>query len=225
MSGAGAAMRRVFVDGERAALDEPRVAELAGLAARIRELTEAVVHTDVDAAEVAAVSEEIAALTRRLSAARRSAPPIAAPVPGAPQIGRQLANPVTGPLNPIAPPVTIETRPDRTVFCDFTLTSVYEGPPGFVHGGVSAMVLDQLLGAAAHAAGAPGMTAALDLRYRRPTPYGVPLRGEAEVTGVVGRRTHTAARIIAPDGTVTVEATAVFVLPRGLSPEVLQAAE
>jgi uncharacterized protein (TIGR00369 family) len=212
MNAARAAMRRAFVAGERHALDDDQVTVLAELAARVRELTEVVIFTDVDAAEIAAVSEQVEALTARLSVARRRTPPVAhLDGSGAP---RQLASPVTGLLNPIAPPLEFVVGSDGTVSTEFTLSAVYEGPPGLVHGGVSAMVLDQLLGAAAMANGTPGMTATLTMRYRRPTPHGVPLVAEAKTTRVEGRKTFVDGRIIDPDGAPTVEATGMFVMPR-----------
>ncbi|MQY02931.1 PaaI family thioesterase [Actinomadura macrotermitis] len=214
MSGAEAVMRRDFAARERHAPDEAQVAALTGLAARVRELTEAVVHTDVDPAEADAVAAEIAALTARLTAARREHPPVAAL--GADGRLRHLANPVSGELNPIAPPVLLEIVPDGGgVRAEFTLSDVYEGPPSFVHGGVSALILDQLLGAAAAVNGTPGMTATLELRYRRPTPHGVPLTAEAKVSRVDGRKTYVDAAITGPDGKATVQATAMFVMPQG----------
>ncbi|MCW2915387.1 MAG: thioesterase superfamily protein [Actinomycetia bacterium] len=211
MSGAMAAIQRVFVMREQHALDPDQIEVLAELAARVRELTEAVVFTDVDAAEVSEVAEEVAELTARLSAFRRSAPPIAQ-LDGH-GVVRQLASPVSGRLNPIAPPVEIKVSPDRTVHCEFTLSAVYEGPPGFVHGGISALILDQLLGAAAAANGTPGMTATLDVRYRRPTPLGVPLTAEAKATRVDGRKTYVDAFVFGPDGKPTIEASAMFIMP------------
>jgi uncharacterized protein (TIGR00369 family) len=104
--------------------------------------------------------------------------------------------------------------PDGTVRSSFTLNAVYEGPPSYVHGGVSAMVLDHLLGMAAAANGTPGMTASLELHYRRPTPWGVPLTAEGKVTRTEGRRTWADGRIKDPEGKTTVEATAMFIMPR-----------
>jgi acyl-coenzyme A thioesterase PaaI-like protein len=212
MTGAGAAMQRVFVTREQHALGPGQEDLLAGLAARVRELIEAVVLTDVELAEVAEVAGEVAKLTARLSAVRRVAPPIAQ-LDGQGLV-RQLASPVSGRLNPIAPPVEMRAQPDGSVRCEFTLSAVYEGPPGFVHGGVSALILDQLLGSAAAANGTPGMTATLDLRYRRPTPYGVPLAAEARTVRVEGRKTYVDAVISGPDGKPTVEATAMFIMPQ-----------
>lgn len=214
MSGSGASVQRIFRHEERHPLEAEQVSELAELAARVRELTEAVVFTDVDRAEVAAVGAEIAALTGRLRAVRRDQPPVGK-FEGHGML-RQLASPVTGVLNPIAPPVEIEILPDGTARCEFTLSAVYEGPPGFVHGGVAALVLDQLLGAAALANGTPGMTATLEMRYRRPTPCAVPLTAEAKAVRVEGRKTFVAARINGPDGRTTVEADGMFIMPSAL---------
>ncbi|TMQ90118.1 PaaI family thioesterase [Actinomadura soli] len=97
---------------------------------------------------------------------------------------------------------------------EFTFGPVYEGPPSYAHGGVSALVLDQVLGMAAAATGTPGMTATLELRYRRPTPLRVPLLVEAKASRVEGRKVYAAGTIAAPDGRVTVEATAMFVMPQ-----------
>src|SRR5690606_32749344 len=94
-----------------------------------------------------------------------------------------------------------------------TLGPLYEGPPAHVHGGMSAMVLDQALGTAAAAAGTPGMTATLEVRYRRPTPLGVPLSVEAKASRAEGRKVYATGTICDPDGRVTVEATGVFIRP------------
>ncbi|WP_131739971.1 PaaI family thioesterase [Actinomadura roseirufa] len=203
MGGEPAGRRRLAADETKA---------LAVLAARVRELTEATVLSGVDPAEVAAVADEVAVLTERLAAVRRHAPPL--DLSDALDLGGFVANPVAGPLNPIAPPVDIEVTPEGVARAVFTLGPVYEGPPAHVHGGISAMVLDQVLGMAAAAVGTPGMTATLDLRYRRPTPLGVPLSVEAKATRAEGRRVYADGSITGPEGRVTVEASAMFVVPK-----------
>ncbi|OLT38617.1 hypothetical protein BJF79_26385 [Actinomadura sp. CNU-125] len=203
-------MGEVFLDRDvLSGEDEER---LAALAAEVRELTEAMVHTRVSPAEAASVAAEVAALTARLNAARRDRPPYG--TVGANGLDRQIANPVTGRLNPIAPPVNFEVCEDGIVRAEFTLPSVYEGPPTFVHGGVSAMIMDQVLGMAAAATGTPGMTATLETRYRRPTPLGVPLTVEAKASRVEGRKIYADGTICGPDGRVTVEASAMFIAPQ-----------
>jgi acyl-CoA thioesterase FadM len=81
---------------------------------------------------------------------------------------------------------------------------------------MSALLMDQLLGAATTEAGLWGMTARLELDYRRPVPLQARLLLRAAVSEVAGRRTvisGTIALADAPEQTL-VEARAVFVIPR-----------
>ena len=101
--------------------------------------------------------------------------------------------------NAFAPPLVIEhdARANGDVWSDFHLGAAYEGPPGLVHGGVAAMILDQILGEAAGAGGKPGMTGTLTLIYRQGTPLG-DLRAEGWIdrsrASRRGRRARSSAR-------------------------------
>jgi acyl-coenzyme A thioesterase PaaI-like protein len=129
--------------------------------------------------------------------------------------GVRLYNPVTGAGSAFAPPLEIGQDGAVTVgLCALGLA--FEGPPGYAHGGVSAMLLDQMLGHAVGHSGNPGMTVRLDTGYRRPVPLLTPLRLTAEVTTIEGRRV-TATGVIATaaePGETLVEATGVFVALR-----------
>jgi hypothetical protein len=97
---------------------------------------------------------------------------------------------VIGFANPLAPPVVVEAVDGEltgSAFFDYQ----YEGPPTCVHGGVLAMVFDEMLGAANIVAGHPGMTGTLTIRYRSPTPLRTPLRLAARFTGREGRKIRT----------------------------------
>ncbi len=126
--------------------------------------------------------------------------------------GRPWGNTVVGVRNAAAPPLVIEHDDDGNVWSDFHLGAAYEGPPDLVHGGVSSMILDQMLGEAAGAGGKPGMTATLTLTYRQGTPLG-DLRAEAWIDRSSGYKTWAKGHIIGPDG-VTVEAEGLFILPK-----------
>ena len=73
--------------------------------------------------------------------------------------------------NPIAAPLQVFPE-DGFVRAQANMGAAYEGPPGVVHGGMVALLLDQVLGAAAFYAGVPGMTGTLTIRYRAATRLG-----------------------------------------------------
>lgn len=198
--------------GPSGALADPALlAARASLAARTRELVEAVVLSEAAIEELDAMAVEIANLAKRLGA--RHSPGPSQFGPGAADRRPQLDSPVTGEANPLAPPITIATTPKGTARAEFILGPIYQGPPDAVHGGVCAAILDSLLGAAAAAADRPGMTARLILSYLRPTPLGVPLVAEAWIRGVERRTTIVEGRILNERGELTVEATGEFSLP------------
>lgn len=125
--------------------------------------------------------------------------------------GVRMFNPVIGAGNPIAPPLRIEIGADGAEgWC--TLGQAYEGPPMYGHGGMSAMLIDQLLGHAAAASGHPGVTTDLSVRYRRPVPLDVPLRVWGRVVKVEGHRISAVGGITtaAEPGVPLVEAEARF---------------
>ena len=121
-------------------------------------------------------------------------------------------NVAIGLRNAIAPPLVIHHTPDK-VYTEIELGAAYEGPPGHVHGGVCALILDHVLGATAHQPGRPAFTGTLTIRYVRPTKLGR-LHAEAHVDRDDGSKTFAVGHI-SDDNGVTVEAEGVFIRPRG----------
>ncbi|HSJ22085.1 MAG TPA: PaaI family thioesterase [Nocardioidaceae bacterium] len=181
------------------------------LAERTRELIDASLHTTVDHATVEEVTAALESLTARLS--KETDPSFLGVKIGPDGSARNHGNAVVGLRNPFAPPLKVEKTPDGTALASFRLGAAYEGPPDLVHGGVSALILDQMLGEAAAAGGAPGMTGRLTLTYRRPTPLG-DLSAKAWIHEVDGHKTTVKGHIVGPDGEPTVEAEGLFILPR-----------
>lgn len=120
-------------------------------------------------------------------------------------------NVMIGARNPVAPPLLVQRDADGAVWTEVTLGAAYEGPPGHVHGGVCALILDHVLGATAHQPGRPAYTGTLTLRYVRGTPLG-PLRAEAYVDRIEGVKTFAKGHIADARGT-TVTAEGVFIIP------------
>jgi hypothetical protein len=175
----------------------------------LRTLIENATKTEAPAADLLRVAASIRSVAARLDSHSRDAP-----VPAADDLlrGVRMYNPVTGHGSALAPPLHIEVVAGMAIGrC--TLGLAFEGPPTWAHGGVSAMLLDQILGHAVGASGNPGMTVRLDTTYRAPVPLRTPLRLTAVVDEVAGRRV-TATGTIATEAdpeTILVTATGTFV--------------
>lgn len=187
-----------------------REAVMASLAGTVRELVDATIRTTVADDEVHRVRDELAALVDRLRAAQL-------PGPAGIRYNSEMrawnwGNAVVGAANAIAPPLDVVHGPSGC-HADVVLGAAYEGPPGLVHGGVSAMLLDHIMGVTASAMRRTTFTGTLTMRYRRGTPLG-PLRLEANIVREEGRKVFVVASISDADG-VTVEADGVFIQPAG----------
>ncbi|HEY6650492.1 MAG TPA: PaaI family thioesterase [Mycobacterium sp.] len=181
------------------------------LAASVRRLIDATIRTEVDAVAIDAAKDKIDSATAQLSETLM-------PASFGVQLthdGRSIAlgNVVIGLRNPVAPPLVIHDEAGGAVHSDFVLGAAYEGPPGMVHGGVCALILDHVLGATAHLPNKPAYTGTLTLRYLRGTPLGQPLCARADVERIDGAKTFAVGHIADAEG-VTVQAEGVFIHPR-----------
>jgi hypothetical protein len=177
----------------------------------VRELIEATIHTQANQDTIRTARATIQAVTETLRTEQR----------GESQVmhytvdGRPLAwsNPVIGLRNSIAPPLTIHHDGDGTrCWSEFNLNAAYEGPPGLVHGGVCALVLDHVLGeAASERLTKPLFTGTITVRYVRGTPLGR-LRAEAAVERTEGIKTFVSGHLSDSEG-ITAEAEGIFIQP------------
>jgi acyl-coenzyme A thioesterase PaaI-like protein len=187
----------------RKALNEP-------LARSVRQLLDATIRTEADEDTIAEAVRAIDAVTARMRARQ---------IDGARGIGFSTdgrgttwSNPVIGVHNAFAPPLVIE-RDEHRCWADFDLGAAYEGPPNHVHGGVSALILDHILGEVASLGlTKPQFTGTITCKYLRGTPLGR-LRAEAWVDRVDGIKTYAKGFIADVDGP-TVEAEGVFIKPQ-----------
>ncbi|KAJ7932858.1 HotDog domain-containing protein [Mycena leptocephala] len=90
------------------------------------------------------------------------------------------------------------------------------GHDGIVHGGLMATLLDEALGrnAIINLPEKVGVTATLSLRYKAPTRADQFVVMKTELVELKGRKALVAGRVEALDGTLLVEAEALFVQPR-----------
>ena len=162
-----------------------RRAAVAQLAAALRGLVSVAIGSEVPAEVLRAVAEDARRLAATLAERQRGLdePSSVDDL----HLGQRWFNPVVGTGNPIAPPMRVE-HVDGAAIGWCTLDWRYEGPPTYAHGGISALLLDQLMGHAAAVAGHPGVTARLEVRYRSAVPLGQPLRLHARLIDVLGVR-------------------------------------
>jgi hypothetical protein len=192
--------------------EHDRLAAIYGpLTDDVRELIQAALRTDADHAVIDGARAAIRTATDVLRSKQRDETQVVRySVGGRPVV---WSNAVIGLRNAIAPPLTIQHDDDGSrCWSEFTLNGAYEGPPGLVHGGVCAMVLDHVLGEAASAGlTKPLFTGTLTLRFVRGTPLGR-LRAEAAVERTEGVKSFVSGHLSDADG-VTVEAEGIFITP------------
>jgi len=107
--------------------------------------------------------------------------------------------------------VTWYANDDQTIFAEVTLNDAQQGPPGLAHGGASAALLDESMGAAVWLAGYRVASVNLNISYRKPVPLGQPFKVTAQVNERNGKKVTAVGEIRLADGTLAVSGEGVFV--------------
>lgn len=163
-------------------LDRRRAVRELGRA--IRALGHASVMTEVPTALISQTTQLVADTASILRRERRQPGEISSV--DDPFNGVRMYAPMTGEGSPFVPPLTFESV-DGLAWASCTLGEEFGGPPRHVHGGVSAMLMDQALGHVVAVSGQPGLTRKLVVQYLRPTPCDVELVVRGRVVASGGR--------------------------------------
>jgi uncharacterized protein (TIGR00369 family) len=94
---------------------------------------------------------------------------------------------------------------------DVTLGSQFEGWEGMAHGGIVCTILDEVMAWALIDHDAWGVTARMNVAFRRPVPIGEPVRGEGRLVAAQRRLLRTDGRIVDADGETLATAEATYV--------------
>ncbi len=98
------------------------------------------------------------------------------------------------------------------IYSEFEFTLSEQGPPGFAHGGASAAVLDEAMGAAVWRSGLKVVLANMNLNYHLPVPLHKPLRVEGWLERFEGRKGYAEGRIVLVEGGETaVSGTGLYI--------------
>lgn len=85
----------------------------------------------------------------------------------------------------------------------------HQSYPGITHGGITAAILDETIGRAIMAfydRNTFGVTLELNVKYKRPVPYGVELKAVGRITGDGGRIFNGTGELYLPDGSLAATA-------------------
>ncbi len=182
------------------------------LAIATRALNEKLVSTDIDPELAAAITEKIEGLMAELSQAQQ----VDGLVDMAKRGERGTIDDVMGELvsvggrsHPCSPELLWQEASNR-ITGTVRFNQAFEGPPGHVHGGWVAGVLDHIMGMTHVRTGHPGMTGGLSVRYLKPTPLNQLIEINAEATELDDKRTEVKGTMRCGE-TTTATAEAIFV--------------
>lgn len=101
-------------------------------------------------------------------------------------------------------------RADGVITAELVLGEAQQGPPGYVHGGASAAVLDEVMGAAVWRRGYHVALVKLSVDYRCPVPLGQRFFVEGQLEGRDGPTIRARGVIRLADGRVAVEGGGLY---------------
>ena len=127
-----------------------------------------------------------------------------------------------GPANPQGLHLVFTTNTadpaNITTTAEIQLDRMHEGPPGHIHGGIVAALLDEAMSKLNRPLNVLAMTRHMEIDYLRPVPLYQPLvlisrhiGRPAKADGTPGRKLFHHAEIQHPDGTVLARAKGLFV--------------
>ncbi|HEY2857370.1 MAG TPA: PaaI family thioesterase [Terracidiphilus sp.] len=100
---------------------------------------------------------------------------------------------------------------ERHAVCFATVGDAFEGPKGYVHGGIIATLLDETMSKAVRAHGLVAMTRHMEVDYRLPVPSTEEIRLEGRVTRNEGRKHWTEANLLDANGHVLAHGKGLFI--------------
>lgn len=105
---------------------------------------------------------------------------------------------------------------DIEILARFTAQPYHQGYPGRMHGGIITGILDETIGRAINIGEGEqpmtwGVTAELNVRFRKPVPLGVELTARGRVTRDIHHLFEGSGELFLPDGTVAATAHGKYI--------------
>ncbi len=119
-----------------------------------------------------------------------------------------------GPANAVGLQLEFLLAEDGSVVCLPTIPEIFEGPAGYLHGGIIATLLDEAMSKSVRARGLTAMTRQMEVDYIRPVQSCAPIRLEGRLVRSEGRKHWTEARLLNERGHVLAEGKGLFIEAR-----------
>lgn len=116
-----------------------------------------------------------------------------------------------GEANPIGLHLEFSLAADGSVVCDTVVADTYEGPKGYVHGGIIATLLDETMSKAVRSHNVVAMTRHMEVDYRRPVPSGSPIRLTGRVVRSDARKHWVEAAILDSEEKALAQGNGLFI--------------
>lgn len=185
------------------------------IGAALKQVTERMVRCDASMADLEAIAAELEAVAARTAGfGRRSQSAIYQKFFSRTASHNEVLDILdyeifTGLSTPISPPMTLWLDGDR-VRGKANLGLTFQGPPGRVHGGVIAAMLDVLMAKTQDLSGTMGVTGTLNIRFIRATPLKTDIDMEARILRTEGRKLFCEGRFFV-GGQQTVHAEGIWI--------------
>jgi uncharacterized protein (TIGR00369 family) len=116
-----------------------------------------------------------------------------------------------GPANDVGLHLEFLLAEDGRVVCLPAIPDRFEGPAGYLHGGIIATLLDEAMSKSVRAHGLTAMTRQMEINYLRPVHSAAPIRVEGRLLRSEGRKHWSEARIIDARGHTLADAKGLFI--------------
>ena len=122
---------------------------------------------------------------------------------------------VCGENNPNGLRLSFEIDKERqTLKTTFSASPTFQGWDGIVHGGIICALLDEAMAKLAYELGYQAVTAALEVKFKKPAPILEPLCIYGEITEVNKRLLRAKAHVAKEDGTILATGISTFLIQR-----------
>jgi len=116
-----------------------------------------------------------------------------------------------GPANPIGLHLSFSLTPDGAVVSLPVIADTFEGPAGYVHGGIIATLLDETMSKAVRTLGLRSMTRHIEVDYLLPVPSVKPIRLEGRLIRSEGRKHWVEAALLDTEKNVLARGKGLFI--------------